>query len=113
MTRAVDSCVPPGPLAIRRKVVESVGLTLADPLGSTLLGPSVTSVAFVVCQVRVVDWPFSMVFGFAERDAVGAAAGGGGGGGGAGVTFFLHAPSSIMAAKVIINIAHFVVLCFT
>jgi hypothetical protein len=100
-------------LATRWKVVESLGLTLADPFGSTLLGPSVTSVAFVVCHVKVVDCPFSIVFGLADNDAVGAAGGGGGGGGG-GATFFLHAPSSMIAAKVKINIAHlFVVLCFT
>jgi hypothetical protein len=69
------------------------------------------SVAFVVCQVSVVDWPFSIVFGFADNVAVGAAGGGGGGGGG-GCTFFLQAPSSMIAANVIIRIAHFVVLCF-
>jgi hypothetical protein len=39
-----------------------------------------------------------MVFGFAVKEAVGAA-GGGGGGGGAGVTFFLQAPSAITLAK--------------
>jgi hypothetical protein len=53
-----------------------------------------------------------MVVGSAVSVAVGAAGGGGGGGGG-GATFFLHAPSSMIAAKVIINIANFVVLCFT
>src|SRR5579871_5667591 len=51
-----------------------------------------TSVAFWVSQVSVVDWPLSMVLGLAVSDAVGAAGGGGGGGGG-GATFFLQAPS--------------------
>jgi hypothetical protein len=39
-----------------------------------------------------------MVFGFAVKEAVGAAGGGGGGGGG-GVTFFLQAPSTITPAN--------------
>src|SRR5271157_850726 len=40
-----------------------------------------TSVAFVVCQVRVVDWPWLMVFGFRKGGARGGGGGGGGGGG--------------------------------
>ena len=82
------------------------------PLASTLFGPSVTSVAFVVCHVNVVDWPFSIVFGFADNVAVGAA-GGGGGGGGAGCTFFLQAPNTMMDAINMISIDHFILLCFT
>jgi len=54
-----------------------------------------TSVAFVVCQVSVVDWPWSRVFGFADSEAVGAVDAGGGGGGG-GATFFAHAPRNMI-----------------
>src|SRR5215469_6610737 len=50
-----------------------------------------TSVAFVVCQVSVEDWPLSIVSGLAVSVAVGAAGGGGGGGGG-GACFLWHAP---------------------
>jgi hypothetical protein len=92
--------------------VESVGDTVAEPFASTLFGPSVTSSALVVCHVSVTDWPFSMVVGFAVRVAVGAG-GGGGGGGGAGCTFFLQAPNIMIVARVTINIAHFIFLCFT
>ena len=52
-----------------------------------------TSVALLVCQVKVVDPPLSTVLGLAESEAVGAAGGGGGGGGG-GATFFLQAAES-------------------
>src|SRR5947209_6794702 len=71
-----------------------------------------TSVAFWVSQVSVVDWPFSMVLGLAVSDAVGVAGGGGGGGGG-GATFFLHAPSvnTMLSAKT--SVIHFLWLCFT
>jgi hypothetical protein len=75
-----------------------------------------TSVAFVVCQVRVVDWPWSRVFGFADSEAVGAVDGGGGGGGG-GATFFAHAPRNMIAPSANTRAAHLVVvvaiLCFT
>src|ERR1035438_2920406 len=53
-----------------------------------------TSVALVVCHVKVVDAPWLMVFGFADSDAVGAVGAGGGGGGG-GAVFFAHAPRNI------------------
>src|SRR6267154_2585239 len=55
-----------------------------------------TSVALVVWNVSVADWPLSMVSGFAVRDAVGAAGGGGGGGGGGGC-FLWHAPRNRIA----------------
>src|SRR6516164_5895216 len=71
-----------------------------------------TSVAFVVCQVSVVDIPLSMEFGFADSDAVGAGGGGGGGGGG-GATFFLHAPSRRRALRLSIRTNHFPLDCFT
>jgi hypothetical protein len=77
-----------------------------------------TSVAFVVCHVRVVDWPLSTVFGSAESDAVGAFGAGGGGGGG-GATFFAHAPRNIIvpsansSAPDFVNVLFVVIACFT
>jgi hypothetical protein len=70
------------------------------------------SVALVVSQVRVVGWPFSTVLGFAVSEAVGAAGGGGGGGGG-GATFFLQAPSVMMALSANTTMIHFILPCFT
>ena len=58
-----------------------------------------TSVALVVCQVNVVESPLLMELGLADSDAVGAAGGGGGGGGG-GATFFLQAPSIMIAPRI-------------
>src|SRR5215472_244465 len=55
-----------------------------------------TSVALVVCQLRVDDCPLSMVSGLAASDAVGAAGGGGGGGGGGGC-FLWQAPRNRIA----------------
>src|SRR5208282_209693 len=81
-----------------------------------------TSVAFVVCQVSVVDWPASIVFGLADSEAVGAVNAGGGGGGG-GATFFAHAPRNTNRPSantsvphlviVIVIVAVFVFACFT
>ena len=71
-----------------------------------------TSVAFVVCQVRLVDWPFSTVFGFADKEAVGAGGGGGGGGGG-GATFFAQAPKNRIALSTNTRVTHFFIGCFT
>src|SRR3989442_12207849 len=62
-----------------------------------------TSVALLVSQVSVVDWPLSIVLGLAVSDAVGAAGGGGGGGGG-GATFFLEAASILVGPQGEINI---------
>src|SRR5437588_11388605 len=61
VTRAVAVCVPPSPFALNVYVVESVGLTCLEPLAWTVPTPwsMLTSVVFVVCQVRVVDWPLS------------------------------------------------------
>src|SRR5438067_1052681 len=98
VTRAVASCAPPGPFAVRRYVVEACGVTDCDPLGSTLPMPSIlTSFAFSVRHVSVVGWPGVTLSGLAESDAVGAAGGGGGGGGGA-VSFFLQPPTTNNAA---------------
>jgi hypothetical protein len=55
----------------------------------------VMSFAFVVCQVKVVDWPCPITFGLAASVAVGAA--GGGGGGVTCATFLLQAASKSMA----------------
>jgi hypothetical protein len=86
-------------------VVESVGVTLCEPLGCTAPMPSMlTSVALVVCHVSVVEAPLSIVSGLALNDAVGAAGGGGGGGGG-GAAFFLQAPN-IMTAPTMKTIAN-------
>src|SRR5690349_23518977 len=71
-----------------------------------------TSVALLVCQLKVVDWPFCTVSGLAVSDAVGAAGGGGGGGGG-GATFFLQAPNIITAPNASMSMTHFVFSCFT
>src|SRR5437868_10588274 len=71
-----------------------------------------TSVALLVSQVSVVDWPLSIVLGLAVSEAVGAAGGGGGGGGG-GATFFLQAPSIITAPNASISMIHFSFCCFT
>jgi hypothetical protein len=56
-----------------------------------------TSVAFCVCHVSVVDCPAWIESGFAESDAVGAGGGGGGGGGGA-AFFFAHPTIKASAA---------------
>jgi hypothetical protein len=71
-----------------------------------------TSVAFVVCHVNVLEAPLSIVVGLALIDAVGAAGGGGGGGGG-GATFFLQAPSIMTAPKANTRVIHFILACFT
>jgi hypothetical protein len=76
------------------------------------------SVAFVVCQVSVVDWPWSRVFGFADSEAVGAVSAGGGVGGG-GATFLWHAPRNTIVPSANTRVAHLVVViviliaCFT
>src|ERR1700674_4050160 len=70
-----------------------------------------TSVAFVVSQVSVVDCPFSMVLGFAVSEAVGA--GGGGGGGGGGGVFLWQAPRNRIAPKANTSEIHFSLCCFT
>jgi hypothetical protein len=57
----------------------------------------------VVCQFNVVESPLLMELGLAESDAVGAAGGGGGGGGG-GATFFLQAPSIMIAPRIRIRV---------
>jgi len=71
-----------------------------------------TSVALVVCHVRLTDWPLSTVFGLAVSDAVGADGAGGGGGGG-GATFFLQAPSTMIAPRTTIKLNHFSFCCVT
>jgi hypothetical protein len=70
------------------------------------------SVAFVVCQLRDVDCPFSIVLGLADSEAVGEGGGGGGGGGG-GATFFLQAPNIRIAPSTKTRVTHFFIGCFT
>jgi hypothetical protein len=66
----------------------------------------VTSVAYCVFQVSVVDCPGLIVFGLAVKDAVGAGAGGGGGGGG-GAAFFLPQALTIRTtASAIVILIH-------
>src|ERR1700756_5906813 len=72
----------------------------------------VTSLAFVVCQLSVVDCPFWIALGLADSEAVGAGGGGGGGGGG-GATFFLQAPNIMMAPRMNTRAVHFIFGCFT
>jgi hypothetical protein len=71
-----------------------------------------TSVAFVVCQDNVVDWPRSTVSGFAVRDAV-VEAGGGGGGGGGGAVFLWQALRNKIAPSANTRVNHFTVSFFT
>src|SRR5207248_5054049 len=113
VTRAVAVCVPPSPFALNVYVVESVGLTCLEPLAWTVPTPwsMLTSVVFVVCQVRVVDWPLSTVSGLAVSDAVGCGGGGGGGGGG-GAAFLWHSPSSIIALSAKVRAKDLRVDCF-
>jgi len=93
--------------------VDWAGLIDCEPLGCTAPTVSIlVSVALVVSQVSVVDWPLSIVLGFAVSEAVGAAGGGGGGGGG-GAGFFLQAPSIMIAPNANTNVTHFSFRCFT
>src|SRR5271155_2193845 len=113
VTRAVACCVPPAPFAVKVYVVESDGVTDCEPLACTAPTPSMlTSVALLVCHVRVVDCPCRTVFGFAVSEAVGAAGGGGGGGGGGGV-FLWQAPRNRTAPKANTSVIHFILCCFT
>ena len=75
VTIAVAVCVPPAPFAVKVYVVESVGVTLSDPLGCTATPSMLTSVALLVCQVNVVDPPLLIVPGLTESEAVGAGVG--------------------------------------
>src|SRR5581483_465716 len=113
VTRAVAVCVPPAPFAVSVYVVESVGVTCCEPFGCTAPTPlsMLTSVAFVVCQVSVVDAPLSTVSGLAVSDAVGASGGGGGGGGG-GTVFLWHAPRKMIAPSASTKARHLSVACF-
>src|ERR1700733_413431 len=70
-------------------MVDVPGATEREPEAGKVPNPAiVTSVALVVCQVRVVDWPCSIVLGFAARVAVGVTGAGGGAAGVAFATFF-------------------------
>lgn len=107
MTVAEAVVEPPGPVAVRTYVVESLGDTLRLPVFCTLPIPELmeTLVALpLTCHRSVADWPRWMVVGSAENCAtVGALGGGGGvtvgwaggGGGGGGGAFFLHPAANI------------------
>lgn len=68
--------VPPGPVAVREKVVVVVTGTTAEPEVARPVpsevtdGVIVTDVAFVVAQVRVVVWPELTVVGFAVNEVI-------------------------------------------
>jgi hypothetical protein len=90
---------PPGPFAVNVYVVELVGKTCLCPWLCTAPTPlSIDiSVALLMDQLNVDDWPLSIVEGSAVKlltealATVGAVAVGGlGGGGGGGGTFFLQ-----------------------
>jgi hypothetical protein len=90
---------PPGPFAVKVYVVELVGKTCRCPWLCTAPTPLSMdiSVALLMDQLNVDDWPLSMAEGSAVKllmvaratlGAVSAACGGGGGGGGG--TFLLQ-----------------------
>ena len=96
MTWALASADPPGPVAVKVYVTESVGVTRCEPSADTLPTPGerLSEVAFVEDQVNVTESPFWIVLGEAWRFTVGFAGGGatgGGGGGGATGAGFLQA----------------------
>jgi hypothetical protein len=78
-TVIVTACVavPPAPVAVSVYVVVLRGDTTADPEAAGALVPTAGAieieVAFVVCQVRVVDRPAVIVVALAETVAVTAA----------------------------------------
>jgi len=57
VTRAVAVTLPPGPLAVRVYVVESLGVTDCDPDACTVptLGAMLSSVALSELQLKVTD----------------------------------------------------------
>ncbi len=84
VTRASATALPPGPVALAMKVVDTEGPMVRLPEASTVPTPLsiVTVVALEEFQERVVDCPLSIADGDALREIVGAGAGGAGGGGG-------------------------------
>jgi len=99
---------PPGPFAVNVYVVPLVGNTCRCPWLCTAPTPLFMdmSVALLMDQLNVDDWPFSMLEGSAEkllmvaRATVGAVAGAVlGGGGGGGGTFFLQPGATTAIAK--------------
>ena len=108
VSRAVASELPPGPLATMRYVVDSLGLTVLEPLASTLpIDSSVTWVAFCASHVRFADCPWLMSAGSTLSVTVGC----GWGGGGAwtfAVTGFLAQPatSNSAAASMTTNVSN-------
>src|SRR5579871_26024 len=101
VTRALASAVPPGPLAVRRYVVDCWGRIERLPFACTepISGEMLTVVAFSALHSTVVDCPRSIDVGLTVIVAVGfgVAAGAGGDAGGGGVTgagFFLQPAAS-------------------
>src|SRR5271165_4744502 len=107
--RAVASFMPLSFLATSRYVVDSLGVTFIEPLGSTFPIPSMlTSLAKSVFQVSVEAWPATIAFGLAVSIAVGAGAAGGGTGAGAGGFFLEQAVTVKMIAKAEMRLSHFI-----
>jgi hypothetical protein len=64
--------LPPAPEAVSWYVVVWLGVTVVEPLACTAPTPvMLTELAFVVCHVKVVLWPWVIVAGFALMVAVG------------------------------------------
>jgi hypothetical protein len=84
--------------------MDELGVTLREPEAGIVPRPvMVMSVAFCVCQVRVVDWPCWITSGAAAKVAVGVA-GGGGDGGVTFATFLLHPARMEAIAKRAIDV---------
>jgi hypothetical protein len=105
--RAVASFMPLSLLATRRYVVDSLGVTFIEPLGSTLPMPSMlTSLEKSVDHVNVEACPATMLLGFAVNIAVGAGAGGGGAGVGAGGFFLEQAATARRIINAEMSLSH-------
>src|SRR5215470_15087791 len=77
VTRALASMVPPGPDAVRTKVIDAWGRTALLPLAGTVPIPEIEICsAFSVLQVNTADCPDCSSFGLAERVTTGLGAGG-------------------------------------
>jgi hypothetical protein len=102
--------LPPGPRAVKVYVVLSIGKTCRWPWLWTAPMPWLMdmSVALLMDQRRVADWPRSMVVGSTVKLLItaastrggGAGAGAGGGGGGGGGTFLPQADTKTISTNV-------------
>ena len=105
--RAVASAVPVSFLATRWYVVDSLGVTLVAPLGSTLPMPSMLiSLAKSVDHDRRAAWLGAMVLGVAVNVALGAGADVGGIGVGGVGFFLLHAATASRSTTAETTLSH-------